>query len=53
MQNKTLMKLGLLALVLLGIGLSQRESQGPQKAEVPEDAALLPALAAASISHAA
>lgn len=45
MQNKTLMKLGLLALVLLGIGLSQRESQGPQKAEVPEDAALLPALA--------
>ncbi len=45
MQNKTLMKLGLLALVLLGIGLTQRESQGPQKAELTGDAALLPLLA--------
>ena len=45
MQNKTLTKLGLLALVLLGIGLTQRESQGPQKAEVTGDAALLPLLA--------
>ena len=41
MQNKTIMKLGLLALVLLGIGLSQRESQGPQKPEVPEDLSLI------------
>jgi hypothetical protein len=45
MQNKTLIKLSLIALLLLGVGLMQRGSQGPQQAGVTGDPALLPGLA--------
>jgi len=45
MNDKTLTKLGLTALVLLGIGLAARDSQGPEKTKISEEAALFPALA--------
>ena len=45
MNDKTLTKLGLAALVLLGIGLAARDSQGPERGTMSEETALFPALA--------
>jgi len=45
MQNNTIIKLGALAVLLLSVGLMRRGAQGPQRAAVIEENALLPELA--------